>query len=293
MCKKQANATVKPEPSQICPPGLYLVPTPIGNLRDITLRAIDILQQADLIACEDTRVTAKLLTHYGIKKPTLSYNDHNGEARRPQILSALKDGKRVALVSDAGTPLISDPGYKLARAAIEAGDYVTALPGASSVLTGLSLSGLPTDRFFFAGFLPAKQEACKKELQALAAVPSTLVIFESARRLPETLPLLQQALGNRDAAVVREISKKFEEARRGALSELVAYYEKHGAPKGEVVIVIAPPGKQETSKTDIEAMLVRLLSSHSVREAAAIVAEQTNRPRKEIYALALKLRPHE
>src|SRR5262249_14986874 len=158
-----------------------------GNLKDITLRALDTLKAADLIVCEDTRVTGKLLSHYAIRKPTLSYNDHNGAERRPKILAALTEGQCIALVSDAGTPLISDPGYKLVRTALEQGIPVTALPGASSVLAALCLSGLPTDQFFFAGFLPAKKEACKKEIEALSAIPSTTVLFESARRLPETL----------------------------------------------------------------------------------------------------------
>lgn len=282
---------MKTNPSQISP-GLYIVPTPIGNLRDITLRALDVLQQADLIACEDTRVTAKLLSHYGIRKPTLSYNDHNGEARRPQILSALKEGKSVALVSDAGTPLVSDPGYKLVRAAVEEGIYTTALPGASSVLTALCLSALPTDRFFFAGFLPAKKEACKKEIEELSVIPSTLVLFESAKRLPDTLKTLAAAWPGRAAAVVREITKKFEEARRGALSDLESYYNEHGAPKGEVVIVIAPPDKAMATLDDIKAGLRTLLETHSVKEAATFLAHKTGRPRKDIYALALTLRDH-
>lgn len=279
---------MKSDSSQIYPPGLYIVATPIGNLKDITLRALDALKAADLIVCEDTRVTGKLLSHYGIRKPTLSYNDHNGEERRPKILDALGRGQCVALVSDAGTPLISDPGYKLVRAALARGFHVTALPGASAVLAALCLSGLPTDRFFFAGFLPAKKEACRKEIRSLAAIPSTLVLFESARRLPETLGFLQEILGRREAAVVREITKLYEESRRGSLPELRAHYEKEGA-KGEVVIVIAPPGEQEATNEDLETELRLLLKSHSVKEAASILAEQTGRPRKEIYAMALKM----
>jgi len=270
--------------------GLYIIATPIGNLRDITLRALDALKDADLIVCEDTRVTGKLLSHYGIRKPTLSYNDHNGEARRPKILDALADGKRVALVSDAGTPLISDPGYKLVQEALERGIYVTPLPGASSVLAGLCLSGLPTDRFFFAGFLPVKKESRRKEIYTLSTIPYTLILFESARRLPETLASLHDLLGNRKAAVVREITKLFEESRRGTLAELQAHYEKEGAPKGEVVIVIAPPAETKASGESLEAKLKLLLKSHSVKEAAAILAEQTGKPRKEIYAMALKVK---
>lgn len=289
--RNRKEATVKSQTSQLQPPGLYLVATPIGNLRDITLRALDILQAADLIVCEDTRVTARLLSHYGIKKPTLSYNDHNGDIRRPVILKALAEGKRVALVSDAGTPLISDPGYKLATAARAQGFYVTVIPGASSVLAALSLSGLPCDRFFFVGFLPAKKEACRKQIKMLAGVPSTLVVFESARRLPETLALLSEELGDRKATVARELTKRFEEVKNGVLSELRAHYQETGAPKGEIVIVVSPPSEEAAALSlNLEAELKRLLISHSVKEASAELAELTGRPRKEIYALALTLK---
>lgn len=271
------------------PPGLYIVATPIGNLKDITLRALELLGMADLIVCEDTRVTGKLLSHYGIHRPTLSYNDHNGAERRPKILAALQAGQRVALVSDAGTPLVSDPGYKLAREVAELGLHVTTLPGPSSTLAALCLSGLPTDRFFFAGFLPAKQEACRKELQALAAIPATLVFFESARRLSDTLALMRETLGDRQAAIVREITKLYEESRRDTLSGLLAHYVREGEPKGEVVIVTGPPGQAATSADDTAAKLKLLLASHSVKEAASIVAEETGQPRKHIYSLALKL----
>lgn len=275
------------------PPGLYIVATPIGNLKDITFRAIELLQAADLILCEDTRVTAKLLSHYGITAPTLSYNDHNGQERRPKIFAALEAGQCVALVSDAGTPLVSDPGYKLAKEALERGIHVTTMPGASSVLAALCLSGLPSDRFFFAGFLPAKQEACKKELRVLSAIPSTLVFFESARRLVETLEIMRETLGDRNAAVVREITKLYEESRRAPLQELLTHYKETGEPKGEVVIVVGPPLAAETDTADMEQKLALLLQSHSVKEAAAILAEQTGLPRKEIYSLALKLAKEE
>ncbi len=271
---------MKPKPSQFQPPGLYLVATPIGNLQDITLRALDILKLADLIVCEDTRVTGHLLAHYGISKPLLSYNDHNGEERRPKILRALAEGKHIALVSDAGTPLISDPGYKLVREAQGAGHYVTAIPGASSVLAGLLLSGLPTDKFLFAGFLPAKKEAAKKTIRELAAIPSTLVLFEAARRLPETLQLLADELGDREAA----------ESHRGALSGLAIHYDKEGAPKGEVVIVIAPPDKHAVPDIDVEAELKKLLENHGVKEASTILAEKTGLKAKELYALAVKIK---
>lgn len=271
------------------PPGLYIVATPIGNLQDITLRALEFLKQADLIACEDTRVSGKLLSFYGISKPTLSYNDHSGEGRRAEIIEALKNGRRVALVSDAGTPLVSDPGYKLVREVIEQGIYVTALPGASSVLMALCLSGLPSDRFFYAGFLPPKKEALKKEIASLSTIPSTLVIFESAKRLSDTLLALKNGLGNRKASVVRELTKLYEEAKRGALSELCDYYTANGEPKGELVIVVAPPGETQISQRDIESKLQLLLGSMGVKESASIVAEESGRPRKEIYSLALAL----
>lgn len=280
---------MKPLSSQTYPCGLYLVATPIGNLGDITLRALEALKQCELIACEDTRVSARLLSHYGISRPLVSYNDHNAAARRPQIMQALRSGKKVALVSDAGTPLISDPGYKLVQEAIAAGIHVTTLPGPSSVLSALCLSGLPSDRFFFAGFLPAKKEACKKEIASLSRIPSTLIFFESAKRLSQTLPALAAGLGDRQAAVVREITKLYEETRRGTLGALAAHYEAQGEPKGEVVIVVAPPAEEAASEADIETSLRTLLESHSVKEAAAILAEQTGKPRKELYALALSL----
>lgn len=278
-----------PEAHTAYPGGLYIVATPIGNLKDITLRALEALRAADLIACEDTRVTAKLLNHYGITAPTLSYNDHNGESRRPKILEALQEGKRVALVSDAGTPLISDPGYKLVVAVQAAGHPITALPGASSVMVALCLAGLPTDRFFFAGFLPPKEEACKKELQSLSTIPATLIFFESNRRTADTLALMNLYWPERKAAVTRELTKLFEEARRGTIAELAAHYAQAGDPKGEVVIVVAPPGEEALTPADIESKLKLLLSTHSVKEAATILAEQTGQPRKDIYTLALKI----
>lgn len=282
----EKDTTVKSDAGQITPPGLYVVATPIGNLSDMGMRALEILKLADLVACEDTRMSGKLLSHYGIKKPLLSYNDHNAAERRPEIMAALAAGKRVALVSDAGTPLVSDPGYKLVQEAFAQGIYVTAIPGASSVLCALILSGLPSDRFFFAGFLPAKAEALKKDIAALAAIPATLIFFESARRLQASLAALRDGLGDRPAAIVRELTKLYEESRRGLLSELAALPE----PKGEVVIVVGPPLAAPEDAPDMERQLAVLLASHTVKEAAAILAEQTGRPRKEIYALALKVK---
>ncbi len=276
--------------TQINPVGLYIVSTPIGNLSDITLRALDILKLADLIICEDTRVSGKLLAHYGIKKPLLSYNDHNAGQRRPEIFAEIEKGKRVALISDAGTPLVSDPGYKLVREALEQGIYVTAIPGASSVITALCLSGLPSDSFFFGGFLPSKSEALKKYIANIASIPTTLVFFESARRLSESLPALLEGLSDRNAAIMRELTKLYEEGRRGKLSELIEDIRENGEPKGEVVLVIAPPETETIAIENIQEKLEFLLKSHSVKEAASILAEQTGLPRKEIYSMALKIK---
>lgn len=279
----------KPLSSQIQPPGLYIVATPIGNLGDITLRALEILKNVDLIACEDTRVTGKLLHHFGIKTKMLSYNDHNGEDRRPHILQALAEKKRVALVSDAGTPLISDPGYKLVRTATEEGHYVTTLPGASSVMAALCIAGLPTDRFFFAGFLPAKQEACRKELDSVKTIPATLVFFESPKRLSTSLALMLQVLGNRQAAILRELTKLHEERHTALLETLAERYQEHEV-KGEVVIVVAPPEKTALSNIDLTRELQTLLKTLSVKDAATLLARQTSQPRSEIYTLALRLK---
>lgn len=261
--------------------------TPIGNLGDITLRALETLKAVDLIACEDTRVSAKLLNHYGIKKPCVSYNDHNGAERRPGLLKEIRAGKSVALISDAGTPLISDPGYKLVRAAKEEGLHISAIPGASSLLVALCLSGLPSDNFYFAGFLPAKAQARKDAITSLAVLDTTLVFFESPQRLGETLTEMRAILGKRNAAVARELTKLYEETRHGSLEELSAFYQEN-TPKGEVVLVVSPPDTTAVSH-DIEPALKCLLADHSVKEAATIMAEQTGKPRKEIYALALKL----
>ena len=214
--------------------GLYLVATPIGNTGDITVRALELLKSCDAIACEDTRVTAKLLTRFGIRTPMLPYHEHNAAQMRPQLLARLAAGQVLALVSDAGTPLISDPGYKLVRACIEAGVAVTALPGANALLTALQLSGLPSDRFLFCGFLPNKTAARRAAIAELAAVPATLVMYESAQRLAGLLADLAEELGPRPAAMARELTKLFEEVRRGSLPELAAHYAAAGPPKGEV-----------------------------------------------------------
>lgn len=277
--------------SQTLPPGLYLVATPIGNLGDITLRALEVLKGADIIACEDTRVTGKLLSHFGINAKTVSYHEHNAEQMRPRLLEDLEAGRVVALVSDAGTPLISDPGYKLVKEVSGLGMRVVPIPGASSVMAALCASGLPTNRFLFAGFLPAKEGARRKAIAELATVDATIVLFESARRLPEALAELAEIMPGREAAMAREITKLFEEFRRAPLEELAAHYAKEGEPKGEVVLVISPPEKTEALyNDDVEAMLKDALKEMSVKDAAAKIAKETGLPRTELYTHALALK---
>lgn len=277
--------------SQTLPSGLYLVATPIGNLADITLRALDVLKKAHCVACEDTRVTAKLLSHYGINTHMLAYHEHNAEQMRPRILDDLRAGKAVALVSDAGTPLISDPGYKLVQEARAEGLAVYPIPGASSVTAALCASGLPTNRFLFTGFLPTKVSARDAAIAELAEVRATLVLFESARRLPETLGALAKHMANRDAVIAREITKLFEEFRQGTVAQLQQHYDEAGEPKGEVVILVAPPEeKLAVYDSEAEHMLLQALQSMSVREAAAQVAKETGLSRNELYTHALELK---
>jgi 16S rRNA (cytidine1402-2'-O)-methyltransferase len=275
-------------PAPALPPGLYLVATPIGNLGDITLRALDVLKRAGLVACEDTRVTGKLLAHYGIKARLGRYDDHSGEAERAALVDRLRAGESIALVSDAGTPLVSDPGYKLLRAAAAAGVAIVPVPGASAALAALQVSALPPDRFLFAGFLPPKSAARKNAIAALAAVPATLVFYETGPRLAASLADLASVLGPRPAAVARELTKLFEEVRRGTLAELAAMYRDE-TPKGEIAVVVGPPAEQEASGDDMDALLDRALAVMSVRDAAASVAEASGRPKKEVYRRALQL----
>jgi 16S rRNA (cytidine1402-2'-O)-methyltransferase len=253
------------------------------------LRALEVLAGADVIACEDTRVTRKLTERYGISTPLTPYHEHNAAEARPKLLARLADGQAVALVSDAGTPLISDPGYKLALAARAAGHPVTALPGASAVLAALNVAGLPTDRFFFEGFLPPKQGARQKRIAALAAIPATLVFFESGPRLAATLADLADGLGPRAAAVCRELTKLHEEVRRASLDELARAYAEGAETRGEIVIVVAPPSEQETADSDIDALLRQALARVSVKDAVGEVALMTGRPRRDIYQRALAL----
>jgi 16S rRNA (cytidine1402-2'-O)-methyltransferase len=271
------------------PAGLYLVATPIGNLADISLRALETLAAVDLIACEDTRVTRKLLDRYSIDAPLLAYHDHNAAAARPKIMGKIADGAAVALVSDAGTPLISDPGYKLVEAAHAAGLAVTAIPGASSVLTALTLAGLPTDRFFFEGFLPAKQVARSGRIAELRTVPATLVVFESGPRIAAALADLANGLGARDAAICRELTKLHEEVRRGDLAALAAAYAEGAETRGEFVIVIAPPKEIAASAEDIDQLLREALRNASLKDAVSAVAAATGASRRDLYQRALAL----
>lgn len=264
--------------------------TPIGNLRDITLRALDILRDAHVIACEDTRVTRKLLTAYNITTPLTAYHEHNAARARPALIKRLESGQIVALVSDAGMPSISDPGYRLVREAVQHGLRVSVVPGASAPLAGLVLSGLPTDRFHFAGYPPPRQAARRSFLAGLAAIEATLVLLESPRRLAASLADMAAVLGPREAAIAREITKLHEEVVRGNLDDLARRYGASGPPKGEIVVVVAPPDEpQEASADRIDAELRGALATMSVRDAAATVAAATAAPRRLVYERALAL----
>jgi len=269
-------------------PGLYVTATPIGNARDITLRALDVLSGCDVIAAEDTRVSAKLLAIHGIARPLTAYNDHNGARERPKLLARLKHGARIALISDAGTPLVSDPGYKLVREALAEGVPVHAVPGASAALTALALAGLPTDRFLFAGFLPTKSGERATALAELKNIRATLIFFESAQRLGESLAQMSEVLGERAVAVTRELTKLHEEVRRGTLAFLASRYAQEPPPKGEVTILVGPPGEQAADTARIDALLDRALPFMPVRAASELIAEALDIPRKEIYQRALQ-----
>lgn len=288
--ENQGGWLLPPRKNKKPAPGLYLVATPIGNLGDITLRALDVLSAADLVVCEDTRVTGKLLAHFGLKKPLLPYNDHNADKQRSSILGKLSQGAIVAFVSDAGTPLVSDPGFKLVRACAQESIVVTAVPGASAVLSALQVSALPTDAFCFAGFLPAKDGARKTFLHQWKNVPASLVFFETAPRLEKSLKSILDVLGDREIAVTRELTKMFEEVQRMKVSKAIEFYESRDV-KGEIVLVIAPPAEQDASQDDVESLLRAALEKMSVKDAAAFVAERTGRKKKDIYAMALKIAP--
>ena len=272
-------------------PGLYLVATPIGNLGDISLRALATLARADLICCEDTRHSGILLHHFGIRRPLRPYHEHNAEAERPRILAALAAGQIVALVSDAGTPLISDPGYKLVHAALEGGFRVTAIPGASAVLTGLAVAGLPTDTFLFAGFLPPREAARRARLAELADAPATLIFFEAPSRLASSLAAMAAAFAGRDVAVARELTKRFEEIKRGTAAELGAWAAADGGIKGEIVILVGPPPPTpDIADSDVAARLAPLLADMSLRDVVRAIADDLGIAKTRVYEIGLGLK---
>ncbi len=270
-------------------PGLYIVATPIGNLGDLTPRAADVLARADVIAVEDSRVTAKLLHHIGIKRPMTPYHDHSAEGVRPGLIARMAT-EAVALVSDAGTPLISDPGFKLVRDARAAGHLVVTIPGPCAAVAALTLAGLPTDRFLFIGFLPSKAHARAEAIAEIATIRATLVLYESGPRLAASLSALAEGLGDRDAAVTREITKKFEEAVTGTLTQLATRYA-DAPPRGEIVIVVAPPGEAPpASQEDGDTALAEALTRLSTGQAASEVAKKLGLDRKTLYARALEMK---
>ena len=274
---------------------LLLIATPIGNLADVTARAAGALATLDLLLCEDTRVTSRLLGNLGVQPAVRPYHDHNADRQRPDIIARLHAGAQIGLVSDAGTPLVNDPGYKLVRACIEEGIPVTALPGPSAPIVALLLSGLPPDRFYFGGFLPNRKTARRAAMASVANLDATLVFFESARRLSACLADAAAVLGDRPAAVARELTKRYEEVRRDSLPILAAYYAESGAPKGEIVIVIGgmDAANRHLDQAEVESRLRAAMTQATVKDAAAIVAGETGLPRKTLYALALKLRGEE
>lgn len=271
--------------------GLYVVATPIGHAADITLRALAVLRAVDVIACEDTRVTAKLLAMYGIARPLARYDDHTAATAAPVLADRIKSGARVALVSDAGTPLISDPGYRLVRTCADLGLAVIPVPGPSAILAALAVAGLPTERFLFAGFSPVRAAARRRFYAELAALPATLVIMEAPHRLIASLADMAEVFGAREAVVARELTKMFEEVRRGRLDELAREYRAREAVKGEVTIVVAPPSAPTTpTLAEIDERLQEALKEGTVRTAAALVAEATGLPKRHLYARALQLK---
>ncbi|MCD6035127.1 MAG: rsmI [Rickettsiales bacterium] len=281
-------------PRSKLPLGLYIVAVPIGNPKDITLRALEVLTAVEVIACEDTRMTDKLLRHHGIKGRMIPYHDHSSDRELQTILWHLAEGRSVALVSDAGTPLISDPGYKLVREAQAAGYPVTSLPGASSVMTALTLAGLPTDRFLFEGFLANKSGARRTQLEEVAGWPVTLIYFESPRRLVESLEDMVAVLGpSRQATVLRELTKTYEEVRPGTLEELVAIFGSREEVKGEIVIIIEPAKPLVLNEEEVDSLLLKAMEQMSLKDAAAHVASLTQQPKKVIYARALELKKKE
>lgn len=288
--RKRKDAGLPPQPPADLDAGLYVVATPIGNLADITLRALQTLAGADVIVCEDTRVTARLLAAHGIERPLLSYHEHNAARRRPEIVARIDSGAAVALVCDAGTPLVSDPGYKLVRAVQDAGRPVTPMPGPSAAMAALVAAGLPSDRFFFQGFLPAKSKARRGVLAGLKDLKASLIVYESPRRLRASLLDMAAVLGPREAVVARELTKRFEDVRRACLTTLAEVYAK--PPRGEVVVVVAPPSGEAARIADaeVDARLRAALAEASMRDAVDAVARDSGRPRREIYARAVAIK---
>jgi 16S rRNA (cytidine1402-2'-O)-methyltransferase len=271
-------------------PGLHVVATPIGNLGDISLRALETLAAADLVVAEDTRVTKTLLAHYGVSTPLIAYHEHNAQVIRPHLLARLAAGAKLALVSDAGTPLVSDPGFKLVQEALSQGAHVSAVPGPSAVLAALVVAGLPTDRFFFEGFLPHKSGARRARLAKLAQVPGTLVFFESPRRLVDTVSDCAAVLGPRPAAIARELTKMYESVKRGPLDRLAQTLLEEEQLRGEIVLLIAPPqeGAAEIAEADLDAQIDATLATHSPRDTADIIAAATGHTRRKVYARVLQ-----
>ncbi|MGE3914148.1 MAG: 16S rRNA (cytidine(1402)-2'-O)-methyltransferase [Hyphomicrobiaceae bacterium] len=271
-------------------PGLYLVATPIGNLGDMTLRAIAVLARVDVVCCEDTRHSRTLLAHFGIDRPLRAYHEHNAEAERPGLVAQLQRGRAIALISDAGTPLVSDPGFKLVRDCQEAGILVTAVPGASAVLTAVTMAGLPLNEFHYVGFLPSREGRRRSRLEQLAAIPASLVVFEAPSRLAETLADMAEVLGrDRPVAVARELTKRFEEVRRGSAAEVAAWAASEPV-RGEVVIVVGPPLPREATNEAIAAALSALVAETGLKEAVKVVAARLDVPRTRVYEIGLSLK---
>ena len=276
------------------PAGLYIIATPIGNIEDIALRALKTLGKADLIACEDTRVSGKLTSYYDISTPKTPYHDHNADAMRPKLLAMLREGKRIALISDAGMPLVSDPGYKLVAACAAENIPVTCIPGASASLAALALSGLPTDKFMFAGFLPVKSAARRTALAEIRDVPATLIFYETGPRLAKSLQDMLDVLGDRSVAIARELTKKFEEVKRDTLSNLLDIYAGGGETRGEIVVVVGAPeagGSRSWTEADIDALIIDMIENQgmSVKDAAAYVSAQSGLKKRDVYQRALIL----
>ncbi len=287
---RRITSRIEEELARPLEPGLYVVSTPIGNISDITLRALTVLARADIVYCEDTRHSKRLLTAYGLAPKQLRYDDHTGDKMRPQILQKLADGASLALISDAGTPLISDPGFKLVRAVLEAGYPVRSVPGPSAAIAGLSVSGLPTAPFFFEGFLPPKPMARRKRLAQLANMPASLIFYEAPTRVLACLTDMLAELGDRQVAVLRELTKKFEETMGGTLSAVLQQLSQQQKLRGEFVIVTAPPSTaKKPSRQEIEAAFEDLLDKVSFRDAVRRIAAQFDLPRKQVYELGLAL----